>query len=313
MNNHRVLITEVAELFGYNNPQVDIELDATLATRPDDLIQRAAKKDAVVVRNVTKVNAALIERLKDSTSVRMIGRLGAGLDNIDVAAARKAGLAVVYAPDSNTESVAQFVLGQILQATRHLSNAHRSTASGQWNRLSFVGRELSELTVGIVGFGRIGARLATILSPFGTRILVSTEFPESVPASYSTVSLTDLFSTADVISIHVPLTPSTRGFIGQQLLPLLPQHAVLVNSSRGEVVQETELEAFLRSRPDVTAVLDVRCEEPPKNELFRDLPNVCLSPHIAAFTSAAQKQVLFTVLNDVERVLSGGAPLWPAP
>jgi phosphoglycerate dehydrogenase-like enzyme len=303
----------VAELFGYNNPQLDIEVDAALATRPDDLIQRAANKDALVVRNVTKVNGALIERLRESTSVRMIGRLGAGLDNIDVPAARKAGIAVVYAPDSNTESVAQFVLGQILEVTRHLSGAHLSTIAGQWNRLAFVGRELSELTLGIVGFGRIGARLAAILSPFGTRILVSTEFPASVPANCTTVPLSELFSGADIVSVHVPLTESTRGFIGLELLQSMRQHSVLINSSRGEVIQEPEMESFLRSRPDVTAVLDVRREEPPKDSLFRDLPNVRLSPHIAAFTSAAQKQVFFTVLNDVERVLSGGAPLWPAP
>jgi phosphoglycerate dehydrogenase-like enzyme len=310
---HHILITEEVELFDCANRQLRIELDATLANRPDELIRRAAGKNALVVRNVTRVDSALIDRLRESTQVRVIGRLGAGLDNIDVPKARQAGLEVVYTPNANTESTAQYVLGQILLVTRRLSEAHRSAARGQWNRLSFTGRELSELTVGIVGFGRIGSRLADILSSLGCRVLVSTRRPESVPPPYPAMPLTDLFSSADVISVHLPLTEATRGVIGLDLLQLVRPHALIVNTSRGGVLRENDLECFLRSRPDAAAVLDVRCEEPPRDQLFSDLPNAYLSPHIAAFTSAAQKKVLSTVLEDVERVLSGGAPLWPAP
>ena len=266
-----------------------------------------------VVRNVTKVTAPLIERLKASTPVKIIGRLGVGLDNIDVKAARQFGMQVVYTPDANTESTAQLAFAQIMNVTRHLKEAHESTARGEWKRQAFVGRELSELTLGIIGFGRIGSRLAKMLGFFGARILVATEFPETVQPPLTVVSLEDLFSTADVISVHVPLTASTRDLVGAGLLAKLRPGATLINSSRGEVVKEAGLDAFLRQRPDVTACLDVRCVEPPKDELFRDLPNVRLTPHIAAFTTAAQKQVLSTVLDDVDRFLSGGAPLWPAP
>jgi len=157
---YRILITELADLSGYTNPELNVELDATLATRPEELVQRAAEIDAVVIRNITRVDAALIDKLKSATPVRVIGRLGAGLDNIDVAAARKAGFEVVYTPDANTESVAEYVLGQILLVTRRLVESHASTANGQWDRVSCSGRQLSELTLGIVGFGRIGSRLA---------------------------------------------------------------------------------------------------------------------------------------------------------
>jgi phosphoglycerate dehydrogenase-like enzyme len=309
---YNVLVTEVSELFGYNNQMVAVEVDPSLASRPDELIRRAAGKDALVIRNVTKADSSLISRLRESTPVRVIGRLGVGLDNIDVPAARQAGLQVVYTPDANTESTAQYAFAQILSATRHLAEAHTSTVAGQWNRAACMGRELSELTVGIIGFGRIGRRLANILNFMGSRILVAEPF-QAIPPPFISASLPELFSSADVISVHVPLTPGTRGFVGSELLQLMRSHAILVNSSRGEVVREQELEAFLRQRPDVTAVLDVRCEEPPKDQLFRDLPNVRLAPHIAAFTTAAQKQVFSTVMADVERVLAGGSPLWPAP
>jgi phosphoglycerate dehydrogenase-like enzyme len=310
---HHILITEEVELFDCTNRKLGIELDASLANRPDELIRRAADKNALVVRNVTRVDSALIDRLRESTPVRVIGRLGAGLDNIDVPRARQAGLEVVYTPNANTESTAQYVLGQILLVTRRLSEAHRSAARGEWNRVSFTGRELSELKVGIVGFGRIGSRLADILSSLGCRVLVSTRRPESVQPPCVAMSLTDLFSSADVISVHLPLTEATRGVIGLGLLQLMRPHALIVNTSRGDVLRERDLEHFLRSRPDAAAVLDVRSGEPPRDQLFCDLPNAYLSPHIAAFTSAAQRQVLTTVLEDVERVLSGGAPLWPAP
>ena len=310
---HHILITEEVEFFDYVNRKLSIQLDATLANRPDELIRCASDKKALVVRNLTRVDSALIDRLRESTPIRVIGRLGAGLDNIDVSKARQAGLEVVYTPNANTESTAQYVLGQILLVTRRLSEAHRSAARGQWNRLSFTGRELAELTVGIFGFGKIGSRLADIMSFLGCRVLVSTRRPESVPAPYVATSLTDLFSSADIISVHLPLTEATRGVIGPDLLQLLRPHALIVNTSRGGVLRESDLEHFLRSRPDAAAVLDVRSEEPPGDQLFCDLPNAYLSPHIAAFTSAAQRQVLLTVLDDVERVLSGGTPLWPAP
>jgi (S)-sulfolactate dehydrogenase len=312
-NVHRILITEEVELSGFANRNLNIQLDATLANRPDELIRRAADQNALVVRNVTRVDSALIDRLRESTPVRVIGRLGAGLDNIDVPKARLAGMEVVYTPDANTEATAQYVLGQILLVTRYLSEAHQRTAQGQWVRLCFTSRELSELTVGIVGFGRIGCRLAGIMSSFGCRVLVSTRRPESVPPPYAAVPLTDLFSAADVISIHVPLTEATRGAIGLDLLQLMRPRALIVNTSRGAILREDDLECFLRSRPDAAAVLDVRSDEPPLDRLFCGLPNAYLSPHIAAFTFAAQKKVLLTVLADVERVLSGGAPLWAAP
>jgi glycerate dehydrogenase len=127
------------------------------------------------------------------------------------------------------------------------------------------------------------------------------------------MSLKGLFSAADVISVHLPLTPSTRGLIGSELLHLMRPCAVLINTSRGDVVHEQDLAYFLRNRPDAAAVLDVRIKEPPADLLFCDLPNAYLSPHIAAFTSAAQEQVLVTVLDDTGRVLSGGTPQWPAP
>ena len=310
---HHILITEMAELFGYKNPALTIELDPTLASRPDELIRRAIGKDALAVRNATRVDADLICKLREFTPVRVVGRLGAGLDNIDVAAARQAGLEVVYTPDANTESVAEYVVGQILMATRRLSECHASTAGGRWDRLCFIGRQLSEITLGIVGFGRIGGRLAEILNPLCRRILVSTDIAENVRPPFVPMSLSDLFSSADVISLHLPLTSRTRGLIGSELLTRMRPQAILINTSRGEVICEPDLECFLRNRPDVTAVLDVRSKEPPGDQLFCDLPNACLSPHIAAFTSAAQEQVIISVLDDVGRVLSGGTPLWPAP
>lgn len=310
---YNVLVTEVSDLFGYNNGNVNIEVDPSLAKQPDELIRRAVQKDALVIRNITKADSALIRRLQESTPVRIIGRLGAGLDNIDVTAARDAGLQVVYTPDANTESTAQYAFSQILSAVRHLPQAHRTTSQGQWNRVACMGREISEVTTGIVGFGRIGGRLAEMMSMFGSRIFVSTLASDSVPQRFLRTSLSEVFSAADVISVHVPLTPSTRGFVDQSLLRLIRPNAVFVNASRGEVVNEEHLAAFLRSRPDVTAVLDVRCDEPPQDTLFSALPNVRLSPHIGAFTTAAQRQVFSTVLDDVVRVLSGGPAMWPAP
>ncbi len=263
--------------------------------------------DALIVRNQTRVNSSLLSKAK---ALLVIGRAGAGYDNIDVPAASQAGIVVAYNPEENAVSVAEHVFALLLALARKIPDADRSTKSGGWERKKFHGFELLGKTLGILGLGKIGFRVALRAKAFGMRILACDPYLPSTSLQVTEsgailVSYETVLAESDFLSIHLPLTPETRGMLNREAFRHMKPTAFIINTSRGEVLVEEDLvEAFLQGQL-AGAALDVREKEPPGESTLHGLENVILTPHTAALTYEAQEKVVEALAEDVSRVLTG--------
>jgi D-3-phosphoglycerate dehydrogenase len=262
---------------------------------------------ALLVRNQTNVNAELIAAAK---KLVVIGRAGVGLDNVDVAAATKAGVLVTSTPDQNAISVAELAIGLMISLARMIPAANLDTRNGNWNRQQYVGTELYGKTFGIVGAGKIGYLTARRAQAFGMKILAYDPFISRdnillSELSAELVSLDDLLARADVVSCHLPSTPATQGIFNAARFAQMKPTATFLNTSRGEVVVESDLVDALKSGKIAGAAIDVRMVEPPVAGELEQVPNLILTPHIAAFTQDAQTRVMNAICEDVARVLDG--------
>ena len=290
---------------------VRVEKDAW--RQPDRLTEAVRASRALIVRNQTRVTAELLAR---ADRLEVIGRAGAGLDNIDVGAATAAGIRVCYAPEQNALSVAELGMGMMLALARRLVPAAGSTARGEWDRRRFTGVELYGRTLGVVGFGRIGFLLAMRARAFGMRIVAHDPFlgPDAVTvveAGAELVPLDTLLETADIVSCHLPSTPETTRLFDAERFERMRPAALFLNLARGDVVDEDALVAALRSGAIAGAGLDVRASEPPDPSPLDEMENVIQTPHIAAFTDAAQDRVLAAVCRDIDRALQGESCRYP--
>lgn len=305
-----ILLTEYTEpgALAWLRRRVECYYGPNLHTRLAAISKELHLAKGLIVRNQTQVNAALLDKMPH---LRVVGRLGAGLDNLDRQELARRGIAVVYAPRLNANAVAELCLLYMLAHSRRLLQTDRATRAGQWQRTAFVGQELRGKTVGIIGLGQIGSRLATLCSALGLKVLTTDRGPyRGIPQ----VPLDELLAQADFVSLHVPLTPTTRHLIGERELSLMKHSALLINTSRGEVADEDALFAALQSKRIAGAALDVRRQEPPAaDDRFNSLDNVILTPHLAGWTIEAQRSTCQAVVEDVWRVLQGEEPLYPAP
>lgn len=287
-----------------------------VATEPDlwrsrtDLRARLSGHRALMVRNQTQVDAELIAA---APTLEVIGRAGVGTDNIDLDAARAAGVTVVYTPEQNAISVAELVMGLMLSLARHIPAATGSTRSGEWDRHRFMGVELYCKTLGIVGLGRIGHRLGIRARAFGMDIVAYDPFvrPDGVVASELRAPILEfheLLATSDFISCHMPLTPETAHMFDDRAFAATRPTAYFVNAARGGVVDEDALARALATGQLAGAALDVRETEPPGRSPLEDMDNVILTPHIAALTTEAQARVVASLCRDVAAVLRGETP-----
>ncbi|MBM4108917.1 MAG: hypothetical protein FJ255_08945 [Phycisphaerae bacterium] len=273
-------------------------------------------KDAegLVVRTYTRVDAALLAR---SPRLRVVGRAGVGLDNIDLKACRSRGVAVVYTPDANSSAVAELVFAALLDALRPRVYLDRPLALAGWSDLRrglVAARQLEGLTLGVWGMGRIGKRVARIGAAMGMRVLFH-DLVQIAPEhrwGATPVGADELCHAADVLTIHVDGRAGNRGLVGAGALGLLKKDVVLVNTSRGFVVDPAALAAFLRAHAEATAILDVHEPEPvaPDSPLL-GLGNARLLPHVGAATRDAHGRMSW-VVRDVWRVLCGEKPEFPA-
>ncbi len=266
--------------------------------------------DALIVRNQTSVTAELIGASKQ---LKVIGRLGVGLDNIDVRAAKAAGIAVVYAPEQNAISVSELVMGLMISLARNIPAADRSTKAGGWERQRFTGVELYGRTLGIVGLGRIGFRVGTRALSFGMKVIAHDAYvnPDSLVVSElraQLVSLEALLREADFVTCHLPLTDDTRALFNYETFCEMKPTGFFINLSRGGVVDEHGLLRALQERRLAGVALDVRQQEPPEKGPLATMDNVILTPHIGGLTVEAQERVLSSVCQDVATVLNGGVP-----
>lgn len=247
---------------------------------------------ALLVRSETKVTEAMLEHAPE---LKVIGRAGIGVDNIDVPAATRRGIAVLNAPGANTVSAAEHTFALLLALLRHVADAAATMRAGKWDRKAFEGRELRGKTLGVVGLGRIGQHIATVARAFGMRIVAHDPFlPEARAAELGVelLPLDDMLRIADVVTLHLPLTDETRGLLDARRLKLLPKGAVLVNAARGGLVDEAALVEALTDGTLAGAALDVYSKEPlPADHPLRRAPHVVLTPHLAASTAEAQARV----------------------
>lgn len=263
--------------------------------------------DAVIVRSSTRITRDV---LGNGQRLRVIGRAGVGVDNIDVEAATEHGIAVLNAPSGNTISAAEHAFALLLALIRHIPAADRSMRAGEWDRKRFAGIELSGKTLGLVGAGRIGSEVARRARAFGMRVVVHDPFLSEEHARALDVeraTLDHVLETADVLSMHVPLTEATAGMIGAAQLARLRKGAVVINAARGGVVDEAALQASLESGHLRGAALDVYEAEPlAADHPLRSQPNVVLTPHLGAATEEAQHHVALEIGQAVRDALVDG-------
>lgn len=272
----------------------DTLYDPGLVDRPADLAAAAAAARVLIVRNRTQVRGALLD---GATRLACIGRLGVGLDNIDVEACRARGIGVYPATGANDLSVAEYVMTAALVLLRGAWFASADVAAGLWPRQRLIGRELAGRTMGLVGFGAIAREVAWRAQALGMQVAAhDPHLLASDPAwrLARNVSLDGLLEIADVVSLHVPLTESTRRMIGPRQLALMKRGAILVNAARGGVVDEAALAGALREKRIGGAALDVFETEPLTAEagaVFAGIANLLLTPHIAGVTEESNERV----------------------
>jgi phosphoglycerate dehydrogenase-like enzyme len=270
----------------------------------------------MVVRTYTQVNEAMLAK---APRLKVVGRGGVGLENIDVAACRRRGVQVVYAPDANTLAVGDFVFGYLLQLLRPWAFfKDRAYEPKEFKRIrdTVRGRQLNELTIGILGMGRVGRRIGHIAaSGFGMTVLYNDliDVADKLDFPATSVDKPALYRTSDILTLHVDMKPGNHHLIGKEQLAMLKPTAVLINTSRGEVLDAAALAQAIHAKKIAAAALDVYHPEPPPPDFpLLGLDNVLLTPHLAARTTTAMENMSW-VVRDVMEVLQGRLPRYPAP
>jgi D-3-phosphoglycerate dehydrogenase len=271
------------------------------------LVSALAGRQALLVRGQTKVTAEVLAGAKD---LCVVARAGAGVDNVDTAAARAAGVAVFNAPGANAVSVAELTWGLIFSLLRHIPEADTTTRSGRWEKGRLAGVEINGRTLGVVGLGFIGREVARVGVALGCHVLGFDPDPAAAPilAGVERVDLERIFEEADIVSLHAPLAPETRHMASAARLARMKRGAYLVNAARGGLIDEAALAAALTSGHLAGAALDVFESEPPVDSLLFALPNVVLTPHLGAATAEAQERAALMAAEAVRAHLAGGHP-----
>ncbi|MET0832699.1 MAG: phosphoglycerate dehydrogenase, partial [Actinomycetota bacterium] len=301
----RVLIAEPLADAGVELLRSAHEVDARTAMTHEELLSAVVGVDALVVRSATRVDAEVLETGRD---LKVVGRAGIGLDNVDLAAATRLGIMVVNAPQSNVISAAEHTVALILAQARNIPQAHAALREGHWERNRFQGAELYGKTLGIVGLGRVGALVAQRCNAFGMRLLAYDPFVSRERAAQMGVelaSLAEVLGRADIITIHLPKTPETTGLIGEAELAATKRGARLVNTARGGIVDEAALAKAVGDRQLAGAALDVFAEEPTTQSPLFELDNVVVTPHLGASTAEAQDKAGITIAEQLLLALAG--------
>ncbi len=270
-----------------------VTVDVKTEMKPDELIKTIPGYDACVVRSATKITKDVIEAAK--SSLKLIVRGGVGVDNIDVEAAKAAGMEVKNTPAASSASVAELALAHIFALYRYIPRATYGIKNGKWEKKDLKGKELSGKTISIIGYGRIGSELAKRAHALGMNVQVFQHVTEIKPPFPEMKVLKDLgeaVSTADIVCLHMPKTEKTKNLFDKNLIAKMKKGALLINCARGGIIDEAALAEALKSGHLFGAGLDVYADEPvkPGNPLL-ELDNVSLTPHIGALTAEAQKRV----------------------
>ncbi len=309
---YRVLVADPIAAEGVAYLRGFAEVDERHGLKPDALLELIARYDALVVRSETKVSAPLIAA---GTRLRIIGRAGVGVDNIDVEAATRRGIVVVNSPLGNIGAAAEHTIALLLALARHIPAANAALRAGAWERSKFVGTEVRGKTLGIVGLGKVGSEVARRAGEGGLGMRLVAADPYAAPETarklnVEPVALEELLPQADFLTVHTALTGGTRGLIGRDELARMKPTARIINCARGGIVEEAALLAALEAGALAGAALDVLSREPPGDEpTLRALiahPRVIVTPHLGASTEEAQVSVALDVAEQIGEVLRGG-------
>jgi len=300
-----VLITE--ELSPAGIAQLESGFDIRYADGSDraQLLPALAGADAVIIRSATTIDA---EALEHAPKLRVVARAGVGLDNVDVEAATRAGVMVVNAPTSNIVSAAEHAVALLLSAARNVPQAMASLKSGQWKRSAFTGVELQDKVAGILGLGKIGVLVAQRLAAFGMTVIAYDPYVAAARAAQlgvRLVSLDELLTESDFISVHLPKNAETTGLIGDRQLRMVRPGVRIINAARGGIVDESALASALADGRVAGAALDVYATEPCTDSPLFGLPNVVVTPHLGASTREAQEKAGTQVARSVRLALAG--------
>jgi len=303
----RVLITDNVSEKGVKLMQeAGMQVDQKVGISEDEIVAIIENYDALVVRSQTKVTRRIIEA---GTSLKVIGRCGVGVDNIDVQAATEKGIIVVNAPEGNTIAATEQTMALMLALARHTPQAHMCLVNGKWDRKTYTGVELKGKTLGILGLGKIGSGVAKRALAFEMKVMAYDPFVSPEKAQSMGVEMADLdtiFKEADFISVHLPLNNETRNIIDAEAIAKMKPSVRLINVARGGVINEQDLYEALKECRIAGAAIDVWEKEPCTDSPLQQLPNVVVAPHLGASTVEAQINVAIDVAKELVNYSKGG-------
>ncbi|WP_407380019.1 phosphoglycerate dehydrogenase [Methanobrevibacter sp.] len=305
----KVLVADAINEKGIENLKEVAEVVVDTSITPEELVKTIGEYHGIIVRSRTKVTKEVID---NADNLKIIARAGVGVDNIDLDAATEKGIMVVNSPESTSITVAEHTMGLLLSMARKLSIADKSVKESKWEKKKFMGVELRNKTLGVIGMGRIGSQVVNRCKAFEMDAVAYDPYlPEEV-ANQMGVELTDLetvLKRADFITIHVPLTPETKHLISYDEFEIMKDGAFITNCARGGIIDEEALYDALKNEKIGGAALDVYEEEPPAEDskLF-ELDNIVLTPHIAASTKEAQRDAAIIVADEIIDLFKGGTP-----
>ncbi len=306
----KILVTDGLEENGLAILRESAEVDDRRGISADELLQVVGEYDAMIVRGRTKVTPAVFDAAK---RLKVVGRAGVGVDNINLPAARDSGVTVVNSPLATTTAVAELTLGLMLSLVREIPRADASMKAGQWLKKEFVGTELYEKSLGIIGYGRIGSGVGQRAAAFGMHILGYDPFLNAEQIRLrgaEPVTLNELLERSDMITLHIPLTPETKHILDAAAFEKMKQGVYLICAARGNVIDEESLLAALNSNKVAGAALDVFAAEPPGASELVKHKNVIATPHIGAQTQEAQARAAADIATEVLAALGGGDLRW---
>jgi (S)-sulfolactate dehydrogenase len=286
----------------------NVHYDRSLCNNREVLLQAVQAAEVLIVRNKTSVDKALLE---SAPNLRVVGRLGVGLDNIDVTTAKQRGVKVVTARGCNAASVAEYVMACLLHQSRFLEESSQHVKAGVWDRGFSTGSELYGKTLGLVGVGDIGQRVASRAHAFGMQVVAYDPFvletsPLVQDMQVQLVDLDTLLSTSNFVSVHVPLTPQTKYLISESQLQMMRPDSTIINTARGGIIEEASLHKVLGTQTEMSAYLDVREQEPPQApDPLSELGNVVLTPHVAGITRESSERVAQFIFRQVGNAFDG--------
>ena len=293
------------KIFEKNNIAVDVKTGLS----EEEIIKIIPEYDGMVVRSATKVTKNIIEAAKN---LKVIGRAGAGVDNIDVPMAKEKNMIVMNTPGGNANATAEHAFALIMSVLRRIPFANETTHNGKWEKKNIKGTELSKKTLGIVGFGNVGVRLSNLVKGFDMKILVCSKSLETRKSEYPHVenaSFDDLVSKSDILTFHCKATADGRPMLTKDHLKKMKPTAYIINAARGNIVDEKDLSDALNEGLVAGAAVDVFSKEPAKENVLFNNPKVVLTPHIAASTTEASIVVAEMVANQISDFLLNGKKL----